>query len=251
MEQIPFTIVASVIDKQELKETNSKLSNPYHLALGFCLEKSMMFFREEEQRDSRTFVIVEERGKEENRQLQSVFQAAVDGENALGVRMPMSIRFANKQTNVIGLQVADLVAYPIGRHLMNPDQNNRSYEILKKKLWKWPNEESAIKIYPEKRKTSVTTEVQTPTGHSQSPILHAWRSACMQDGWGRGLPFPRSESFYARRLIFTNSLKSLRPSSSQSRLTLWGVVNQDSSQLLLSIEFQALFFCKMQHHNSG
>lgn len=168
MEEIPLTIVASVVDKQELKENGSGLSNPYHLALGFCLEKTMMFFREEEQGNRKTFVIVEARGKEEDRQLKSVFQSVVDGENSLGIKMPMQIRFANKQTNVIGLQIADLIAHPIGRHLMNSSQSNRSYEILKKKLWKWPNEEMAIKIHPEKRKTSVTTEVLTPTGHSQS-----------------------------------------------------------------------------------
>lgn len=168
MEQIPLTIVASIIDKQELKANDSQLTNPYHLALRFCLEKTMMFFHDEEQRNRQTFVIVEERGKEEDRQLRSEFQAIVNGENLLSIKIPMQVRFANKQTNVIGLQIADLIAHPIGRHLMNPNQNNRSYEILKKKLWKWPNEELSIGIYPEKRKTPVTTEALTPTGHSQS-----------------------------------------------------------------------------------
>lgn len=129
MEEIPLTIVASVIDKQDLKESDSEISNPYHLALKFCLEKTMIFFQEEEQGNRNTFVIVEERGKEEDRQLQSVFQAIVDGKNSLGIKIPMQIRFANKQTNIIGLQIADLVAHPIGRHLMNTGQSNRSYEI--------------------------------------------------------------------------------------------------------------------------
>lgn len=168
MEEIPFTIIASVIDKYELKQQRLKTSNPYHLALKFCLERTMMFFREEEQGNRKTFVIVEERGKEEDQQLQSVFQAVVAGENSLGIKIPMQMRFASKQTNVIGLQVADLVAHPIGRHHINPYQINRSYEILEKKLWKWPSKGVAIQTYPEKRKTSGITEVSTPTGHSQS-----------------------------------------------------------------------------------
>lgn len=168
MEQIPVTIVSSVIDKLEFKKMNSEFSNPYHVALGFCLEELMLFFREEEQGRKKTFLIVEERGKEEDRQLYSVFQTVVNGKNSLNMRIPMQLRFANKQTNVIGLQVADLVAHPIGRHVMNPDQGNRSFEILKRKLWKSSKEEGEIKVYPEKRKTPGLTEVSTPTGHSQS-----------------------------------------------------------------------------------
>jgi hypothetical protein len=75
------------------------------------------------------------------------------------------MRFASKKTNVIGLQIADLVAHPIGRHLLLPNQNNRSFDILKKKLWKTDTD---LKIFPEKRKTPVTTEATAPTGHSQS-----------------------------------------------------------------------------------
>ncbi|HSX04675.1 MAG TPA: DUF3800 domain-containing protein [Rhabdochlamydiaceae bacterium] len=168
MEQIPLTIVASVIDKQELKAGDSQFSDPYHLALRFCLEKTMLLFQDEEQGNRPAFVILEERGKNEDRQLRSVFYEIADGENSLGMKIPMQIRFANKQTNIIGLQIADLVAHPIGRHIMNPNQNNRSYEILKRKLWKWPKEELSIGIYPKKRKTLVTTKVLTPTGHSQS-----------------------------------------------------------------------------------
>jgi hypothetical protein len=155
METIPFTIVASVIDKYELKSADTKLLNPYHVALEFCLENTRIFLEEEEQSRKKTHLIVEERGKEENRQLQTAFQTTVNETKQI---MPLSLRFANKKTNVIGLQIADLVAYPIGRHLMNPDQPNRSYDILKKKLWKWPDI-PAPKIYPEKRKTPVTTEV--------------------------------------------------------------------------------------------
>jgi len=168
MEKIPFTIIASIIDKTELKLKNIKAVNPYHLALKFCIERTMLFFREEEQGNKKTFLIVEGRGREEDRQLEAIFQTMANGENSLGIKLPIQMRFASKQTNIIGLQVADLVAHPIGRHQINPKQDNRSYEILKMKLWKWPNEEIAVQTYPEKRKTPAKTEVSTPTGLSQS-----------------------------------------------------------------------------------
>ena len=41
---------------------------------------------------------------------------------------------ANKMTNSAGLQLADLVARPIGLHVLKPQQENRAYKILKKKF---------------------------------------------------------------------------------------------------------------------
>ena len=46
----------------------------------------------------------------------------------------LDIVFASKQTNAPGLQVADLVARPIGRHVMQPEQPNQAWEILNPKF---------------------------------------------------------------------------------------------------------------------
>ena len=40
----------------------------------------------------------------------------------------------SKQVNSAGLQLADMVARPIGRHLLNPDQPNRAYDLLREKF---------------------------------------------------------------------------------------------------------------------
>jgi Protein of unknown function (DUF3800) len=40
----------------------------------------------------------------------------------------------SKQTNSAGLQLADMVARPIGRHLIDPTQSNRAFDTLEKKL---------------------------------------------------------------------------------------------------------------------
>lgn len=51
-----------------------------------------------------------------------------------GVPLPFSIVLANKQINSCGLQLADLVARPIGRKQLNPQQENRAYDILEAKF---------------------------------------------------------------------------------------------------------------------
>lgn len=49
--------------------------------------------------------------------------------------MSMKVEILPKQINSVGLQVADLVARPIGRHILYSNQPNRAFEILKKKFY--------------------------------------------------------------------------------------------------------------------
>jgi hypothetical protein len=46
----------------------------------------------------------------------------------------LDIRFMDKKHNSTGLQIADLVAYPIARHTVDPAQPNRAYDIVERKL---------------------------------------------------------------------------------------------------------------------
>ncbi len=45
-----------------------------------------------------------------------------------------AIRFMDKKHNSSGLQLADLVAHPIGRHVINPGQPNRAFELIERKF---------------------------------------------------------------------------------------------------------------------
>jgi hypothetical protein len=48
------------------------------------------------------------------------------------------------------LQIADLVARPIGLSVLRPDQENRAFEIIKNKFRKYNNEykKYGLKIFP-------------------------------------------------------------------------------------------------------
>jgi len=59
------------------------------------------------------------------------------------------IIFSDKKSNGAGLQIADLMAHPIGRHVINPKQENRSYNIVEKKFHKYPfHVGKGLKIFP-------------------------------------------------------------------------------------------------------
>ncbi|WP_084306710.1 DUF3800 domain-containing protein [Ectothiorhodospira haloalkaliphila] len=130
-----FILVSCVIEKARLTPQQAESENPYHLALGFCLESLYEFLAEERQEDRVTHVVVERRGRREDDELELEFRRLCDGHNRLNKAFNFDIRFADKKANSAGLQLADLVARPIGLHILRPEQNNRAFETLKQKFY--------------------------------------------------------------------------------------------------------------------
>ncbi len=143
---IPFSIIATAIDKRLLHCINDS-TNPYVLALGSCLTQTLDFLRQKQQLQLLTHIIVESRGKPEDRDLGLAFDQIAA--QASPERYPLDIRFANKQTNSSGLQIADLVAHPIARHIVKKNQPNKAFDIVKEKLLGYPDyEETGLKCHP-------------------------------------------------------------------------------------------------------
>ena len=114
-----FTVVSVVIRKERLKSHYADPSNPYHLALVYGLERIYSFLRERQQTQKRTHIIFECRGKKEDKDLELEFRRVCDGANQWGV-LPFDIILADKKSNSCGLQLADLIARPIGRYVLDP-----------------------------------------------------------------------------------------------------------------------------------
>ena len=57
-----------------------------------------------------------------------------------------------KKANVVGLQVADLVAYPITRHILDPNEPNMAYEIIKNNIYSENTKQIGIKLIPHQEK---------------------------------------------------------------------------------------------------
>lgn len=130
-----FILISAVIDKRQLRERLGVGSNPYHVALGFCLETLYELMQEKNQENSLTHVVVECRGEKEDKDLELEFRRVCDGANKLGKPMPFDVIFADKKTNSVGLQLADLVARPIGLSVIRPNQPNRAFDVLRKKFF--------------------------------------------------------------------------------------------------------------------
>ena len=146
-----FTLIVSVIRKEAYRRRYANPDNPYHVALGFGLERVFYFLRSQNAVTTRTHVVVEQRGKQEDSELELEFRRVCDGGNYHGDQLPFEIVFADKKSNSAGLQLADLVARPVGISTLRPDQPNRAYEVLGPKFYTDPagsREGWGLKCFP-------------------------------------------------------------------------------------------------------
>ena len=141
MELAPFTLIASVIRKNDLTRAYALPANPYHLCLEFGLERLYRFLEGCGQGDRLTHVVVEQRGRREDAELELEFRRICDGANFMTRRLPFDIVMSPKQSNAPGMQLADLVARPIGIKALRPLQENRAYQILETKFRRSPQGE--------------------------------------------------------------------------------------------------------------
>jgi len=141
-----------VIDKRRLKKKYDNPSNPYHLAMAFGLERLYVHLSRKGCEEGKLHVVFEERGNKEDRNLELEFRRVLDEENnQVGVQLPFNIVFSNKQSNAAGLQLADLVARPIGRHILKPEQRNRACDVIEEKLRRGPDgavRGKGLKVFP-------------------------------------------------------------------------------------------------------
>jgi hypothetical protein len=149
---IPVTVIAAVIDKKRHVARYATPANPYAIALAFCMERLQRWLRERGQADRLTTIALERRGRTEDEKLELEFLRIKDGLGSFEGPMPnLSLRLMDKKHNSTGLQIADLVAHPIGRHVINPSQRNRAYEQIEPKIRRGPTgrvEGYGLKIFP-------------------------------------------------------------------------------------------------------
>ncbi len=137
-----YVIVSCTILKEQLNKfcVRGEEDDVYGLSLAYLLERSVFCVDNNEAPNPQITVIVEERGKKENRKLLNYY----NGLRNNGTKWVKADRFRSrisrfsfkaKKDNIIGLQIADLIAYPITIHLLYPERNNPAYEAFKHNIF--------------------------------------------------------------------------------------------------------------------
>jgi hypothetical protein len=147
----PFTLFISAIQKQtHLDRYGVNADNPYDLALVFSMERLIHFLRAEG--ETELPIVAEARGRQEDNSLEKTFYRIL----AQGTRfrpaeefrrLNLSLTFQPKVNNIAGVQLADLCAHPCARHIINPQKENRAYEVARRKVYERDGV-SGWKVFP-------------------------------------------------------------------------------------------------------
>lgn len=149
-----YRILASAIDKAKYIKNYGKLSDDvYELSLSFIIERAIFCLDEKNDPNIQLEIVIEKRGKKEDKKLDEHFQKLLSrGTNyvtperlkAIGIK----IVFKDKKENINGLQLADLVAYPLARYVIEPKRANPAFDILAPKIYTKNGKRYGLKLFP-------------------------------------------------------------------------------------------------------
>ncbi len=131
-------VIAHVIDKAALANSEMMILDPYHIAMDGGLIGLNKLLGERGQAGRLTHIIAESRGRSEDRSLRIAFdrmQTWMGDIMTKSPKTPFALHFAEKKINSAGLQLADLFGHPIGRNAINPDQPNHAFDIVRRKVY--------------------------------------------------------------------------------------------------------------------
>ena len=154
MSQQHYTVFASAIDKQKYITKYGKLSDDvYEMALSFIIERVVFYLDDMPDADKQLEIIIEKRGAKEDQKLSSHFQKLMArGTGFVNSQrlndLKIKIYFRTKNDDIEGLQLADLVAYPTARFVMDREKANPAFDLLKPKFYKKNGKIYGLKTFP-------------------------------------------------------------------------------------------------------
>ena len=149
-----YSVISSAIDKTAFLKQYGKLKNDvYEVALSFILERAVFFLDATDRNIRKCNLIVEQRGKKEDQKLRKhfdhLFQVGTYYISAERIKKyNFSIDFKPKSQNIQGLQLSDLIAYPIATYVLDSDRANPAFDIVKPKIYSERGNLYGLKIFP-------------------------------------------------------------------------------------------------------
>ena len=151
-----YVVVCCSILKEPYIRQYGKLNDVYGLSLSYIMERVVFYLDSLELSDIELCTIIEKRGKKEDSALLNYYNQLLDR----GTYWVNSHRMKNvfkkfdmrwKSENIVGLQIADLIAYPVTRHVLNPTGVNLAFDVLKKNIFQLNGKVYGMKIFPKEQ----------------------------------------------------------------------------------------------------
>lgn len=150
-----YTIICCAILKEPYIRQYGKLNDVYGQSLSFIMERTVFYLDGVMKSNVELTTIIEKRGKKEDAALLAYYNSLIDRGTywVTAERIKSyfkSFQMKAKQDNIIGLQVADLIAYPITRHILDENAVNLSFDIIKRNIYTKGDKLYGMKVFPKK-----------------------------------------------------------------------------------------------------
>lgn len=148
-----YHIISSSISKLAFIKKYGKLENDvYEIALSFVLERAVFCLDGLKNCDDLE-IIIEKRGKKEDlklaKHIQKITQVGTYYVSSERIRkLGFKTKFSWKKENINGLQLADLIAYPTARYILNPKGVHLSFDVFKKNFYTKNGKIYGLKKFP-------------------------------------------------------------------------------------------------------
>jgi hypothetical protein len=172
----PARMLAVVVRKDAHRALHgARARDPYDLALRFSVERLVLLLEGSGQTVVR--IIAEARGRKEDDTLRRHLVRLIRrGTSTMAASrfaaIDIQLVFAPKAMNVTGTQLADLMTYPVARHVLAPHQQNPAFEVVEAKLCRYSGERIGLAIYPpivQEKTGGSHTIVQEPPADREMP----------------------------------------------------------------------------------
>lgn len=151
-----YTVVSCSILKEEYIRQFGRFNDVYGQSLSLLMERAI-FYLDDLNAEAGTDlqIIAEMRGRKEDKNLLSYYNQLRDKGTywITPERLQSHVKrfdFVPKRENVIGLQIADLIAYPITRHILEPEILNPAFNVLEKNIYRSGEKLLGMKVIPHK-----------------------------------------------------------------------------------------------------
>ncbi|MBD5353180.1 MAG: DUF3800 domain-containing protein [Bacteroides sp.] len=148
-----YVIVCCCILKEPFVERFNTGEDVYGLSLKYLIERAIFHIDDCTGGNAKLRILVERRNPNQNSMLLKYY----NGLRVKGTKWITSERlidrvkgfgFGYKRDNVIGLQVADLIAYPVSRQVLSPERTNPAFQVIAKNIYTYKGARLGFKVIP-------------------------------------------------------------------------------------------------------
>ena len=153
-----YVIVCCSILKEPYIRQYGRLNDVYGQSLSYIIERTVFYLDDLSLDDINLTTIIECRGKREDKALLDYYNRILD-RGTYWVTSPRIKRYfkgfemRRKSENLVGLQIADLIAYPITRHVLDEEAVNLAFDVIKDNIYQKDGRLYGMKVFPNKKES--------------------------------------------------------------------------------------------------